>query len=74
MLLTPTNIPTKHHDYLVLPIVILPMCHFALSTNNYRKHSTPTITDLHNDVTYEGWDKTLMAWHRECMTPPLEQL
>ena len=25
------------------------------------------MADLHNDVTYEGWGKTLAAGHRECM-------
>ena len=26
-----------------------------------------TKAKLHNDVTYEGWSKTLVAGHRECM-------
>ena len=25
------------------------------------------MADLHDDVTYEGWDKSLAVGHRECM-------
>ena len=25
------------------------------------------MADLHNDITYEGWGKTLAAGHKECM-------
>ena len=26
-----------------------------------------SMADLHNDVKYEGWGKTLMVCHRECI-------
>ena len=25
------------------------------------------MADLHNDVTYKGWGKASMVYHRECM-------
>ena len=60
------------HVYIVYMCMYIYLCMWHMNTMNtlygvcmHQKHTT--MADLHNDVTYEGWGKTSMACHRECM-------
>jgi len=40
---------------------------FSILVGSLLHTSTSPMADLHEDVTYKGWGKSLAAGHRECM-------